>query len=49
MSKIFVVYGHHNLDNSFNQEIRDTFCLEAKNRSRDRSNKFACRKANTFL
>ena len=30
MSKIFVVYGHHNIDKSFNQEIRDTFCLEAK-------------------
>ena len=30
MSRIFVVYGHHNLDKSFNQEIRDTFCLEAK-------------------
>ena len=30
MSKIFVVYGHHNLDKSFNQEIRDTFCSEAK-------------------
>ena len=30
MSKIFVVYGHHNLEKSFNQEIRDTFCSEAK-------------------
>ena len=30
MSKIFVVYGHHNIDKSFNQEIRDTFCSEAK-------------------
>ena len=30
MSKIFVVYGHHNINKSFNQEIRDTFCSEAK-------------------
>ena len=30
MSRIFVVYGHHNLNKSFNQEIRDTFCSEAK-------------------
>ena len=30
MSKIFVVYGHHNIDKSFNQEVRDTFCSEAK-------------------
>tara|TARA_A100001011_G_scaffold338285_1_gene369016 strand:+ start:592 stop:1167 length:576 start_codon:yes stop_codon:yes gene_type:complete len=30
MSRIFVVYGHHNVDKSFNQEIRDTFCSEAK-------------------
>ena len=30
MSKIFVVYGHHNIDKSFNQEIRVTFCSEAK-------------------
>ena len=30
MSKIFVVYGHHNVNKSFNQEIRDTFCSEAK-------------------
>ena len=30
MSRIFVVYGHHNVNKSFNQEIRDTFCSEAK-------------------
>ena len=28
--KIFIVYGHHNLKNSFNQSIRDTFIDEAK-------------------
>jgi len=28
--KIFVVYGHHNTQNCFNQEIRDTFCTEAR-------------------
>ena len=28
--KIFVVYGHHNTKNSFNAEIRNTFCEEAK-------------------
>ena len=28
--KIFVVYGHHNTKDSFNAEIRNTFCEEAK-------------------
>jgi len=28
--KIFIVYGHHNLDTSFNAAIRDTFISEAK-------------------
>ena len=31
MSKrIFIVYGHHNIEKSFNQSIRDTFIDEAK-------------------
>ena len=31
MSKnIFIAYGHHNLKNSFNAAIRDTFIDEAK-------------------
>ena len=30
MSKIFIVYGHHNTKKSFNQSIRDTFIDEAK-------------------
>ena len=31
MSKrIFVVYGHHNIKESFNASIRDTFIDEAK-------------------
>ena len=30
MSKIFVVYGHHNTKKSFNASIRDTFIDEAK-------------------
>ena len=28
--KIFIVYGHHNVKNSFNASIRDTFIDEAK-------------------
>ena len=29
--KIFIVYGHHNIKESFNASIRDTFIDEAKN------------------
>ena len=28
--KIFIVYGHHNVKDSFNASIRDTFIDEAK-------------------
>ena len=28
--RIFVVYGHHNIKESFNASIRDTFIDEAK-------------------
>ena len=28
--KIFIVYGHHNTQKSFNASIRDTFIDEAK-------------------
>ncbi len=32
MSKnIFIVYGHHDIDKSFNAAVRDTFIIEAKN------------------
>jgi len=31
MSKICIIFGHHNLKNSFNASIRDTFIKEAKN------------------
>ena len=30
MKKIFIAYGHHNTNNSFNAAIRDTFIEEAK-------------------
>ena len=30
MSKIFIVFGHHNTKSSFNSLIRDTFIEEAK-------------------
>ncbi len=30
MKKIFIVFGHHNINSSFNSEIRDTFIKEAK-------------------
>ena len=30
MKKIFVVFGHHNTNGSFNSEIRDTFIYEAE-------------------
>ena len=30
MKKIFIVFGHHNTNSSFNAEIRDTFIDEAK-------------------
>ena len=29
--KIFIVYGHHNTKESFNQSVRDTFIEEAQN------------------
>ena len=30
MKKIFIAYGHHNTNNSFNSAIRDTFIEEAE-------------------
>ena len=30
IKKIFIVYGHHNIKNSFNARIRDTFIKECK-------------------
>ena len=30
MKKIFIVFGHHNINSSFNAEIRDAFINEAK-------------------
>ena len=30
MKKILIVFGHHNINSSFNSEIRDTFIDEAK-------------------
>ena len=30
MKKILIVFGHHNINSSFNSEIRDTFINEAK-------------------
>ena len=40
MKKIFIAYGHHNTNNSFNAAIRDTFIEEAKkNRPYNRSTK----------
>ena len=30
MKKIFIAFGHHNINSSFNAEIRDTFIDEAK-------------------
>ena len=29
--KIFIIYGHHNIKESFNASIRDAFIEEAKN------------------
>ena len=30
MAKIFIVFGHHNTENSFNAAVRDQFIDEAK-------------------